>query len=159
VDDTDRRLLNRIQSDFPLVPRPFGRLGEELGLPEDEVIRRVAALCEDGLIRRIGPVLDPARVGRLGALAAMTVPAGRVESVATTVSQIERVTHNYERAPIHGTCPYNLWFTLTAEAPDALAATLGAVEKATRLPVVVLPVLRKFKIGVRFSFPEEGGDG
>lgn len=159
MDDTDHRLLNRIQSDFPLVPRPFARLGEELGLSEDEVIRRVAALCREGLIRRIGPVLDPAKVGRLGALAAMNVPKGRLEAVAAAVSTFERVTHNYERAPIHGTCPYNLWFTLTGESPEALAAAITTVEKATHLPVVVLPVLRKFKIGVRFSFPEDGNDG
>ena len=44
MDDLDRRLLNRIQSDFPLVARPFQELGQPLGLSEDEVVERMRAL-------------------------------------------------------------------------------------------------------------------
>jgi DNA-binding Lrp family transcriptional regulator len=34
IDDIDRTLLNRIQSDFPLVERPFAAIGQALGIPE-----------------------------------------------------------------------------------------------------------------------------
>ena len=36
IDDTDRAILNRIQSDFPITSRPYRTIAQELGLPEDE---------------------------------------------------------------------------------------------------------------------------
>ena len=159
MDRTDRELLDRLQAGFPLVPRPYAALGEELGLGEDEVLRRVAALHGRGLIRRIGPVLDPKRVGRIGCLAAMSVPEGRIEEVAAQVSACERVTHNYERRPLNGSCPYNLWFTLTAASQEALAEAVEGIAKATGLPVATFPVGRRFKIGVRFALSEAEEDG
>ena len=37
MDDTDRRLLNILQEDFPLVSRPFAALGRSLEMTEEEV--------------------------------------------------------------------------------------------------------------------------
>ena len=152
MDSMDRKLLDRLQADFPLVPRPFAALGEELGIGEQEAVRRVRALHAAGLIRRIGPVLDPAKVGRAGTLAAVAVPAERLDDAAAAVSACPGVTHNYERVARHGSCPFNLWFTMTAESQVALETALAAVAKAIRLPIVPLPTKRKFKIGVRFDF-------
>ena len=159
MDTTDRRLLDRLQASLPLVARPFAAVADELGLSEEEVLERVRALSERGLIRRIGPVLDPQKVGRVGVLAAMAVPAERIEEVAATVSACERVTHNYERTTLHGDCPCNLWFTLTATSQEALAEAVHAVAEATGLPVATFPVRRRFKIGVRFALAEESDDG
>ena len=41
LDDLDRELLNAVQWDFPLEPRPFAVLGERLGIAEPEVRERV----------------------------------------------------------------------------------------------------------------------
>jgi DNA-binding Lrp family transcriptional regulator len=155
MDKTDRKLLDRLQADFPLVPRPFAAIGEELGLSEPEVIARAASLQRRGLIRRIGPVLDPEKVGRVGALVAASVPAEQLEAVAAKVSACERVTHNYERAPRRGRCPYNLWFTLTAPSADELARAVAAIGRATGLAVALFPVRRKFKISVRFPLADD----
>ena len=54
MDDTDRRILNRIQSNFPVTSRPYQTIGLELELPEAEVISRVRRLKDIGIIRRIG---------------------------------------------------------------------------------------------------------
>lgn len=159
MDATDRRLLDRLQAPLPLVPRPFAAVAAELGLSHDDVLRRVRALHERGIIRRIGPVLDPEKVGRVGVLAAMAAPADRIDEAAAAVSACERVTHNYERKPIHGHCPYTLWFTLTATSQETLAEAIDAIAEATGLPVATFPVRRKFKIGVRFALAEENDDG
>ncbi len=159
MDATDLVLLGGMQSGFPLVPRPFAALGELLGLSETEVLKRVSRLRRQGLIRRIGPVVDPEKAGLVGALVAMAVPEVRLEAVAAAVSACPSVTHNYQRVPLAGSCPYNLWFTLTAPSQDALAEAIAAIEEATGLPANILPVRRKFKIGVRFTFSNDDPNG
>ncbi|MBI2941236.1 MAG: AsnC family transcriptional regulator, partial [Chloroflexi bacterium] len=42
MDDLDRRLLNRIQSEFPLAERPYAVLAAELGTTEADVMERLA---------------------------------------------------------------------------------------------------------------------
>jgi len=38
MDSTDKKILNIIQKDFPVVAEPFKVLAEKLGLNEDEVL-------------------------------------------------------------------------------------------------------------------------
>jgi DNA-binding Lrp family transcriptional regulator len=54
LNDTERQVLNQIQSDFPIDPRPYEVLGRRLGMTEDEVVSVVRGLRERGVIRRIG---------------------------------------------------------------------------------------------------------
>ena len=44
LDDTDKAIINRIQSEFPITSRPFLTVAEELDLTEKEVLARVARL-------------------------------------------------------------------------------------------------------------------
>ena len=155
MDSLDRRLLERLQADFPLVPRPFAAVARELELAEGDVLERVRALHERGLVRRIGPVVDPRRVGRVGILAAMAVPPERLEEVAAIVSARPEVSHNYQREAAHGHCPYNLWFTVSGGSHEELEATVASIAADAGLPVTTLPSRTTFKIGVRFSFPDD----
>ncbi|MEZ5170939.1 MAG: Lrp/AsnC family transcriptional regulator [Acidimicrobiia bacterium] len=40
LDDLDRELLNALQWDFPLTPRPYADLGDRLDISEAEVRER-----------------------------------------------------------------------------------------------------------------------
>ncbi|MCP4157875.1 MAG: Lrp/AsnC family transcriptional regulator, partial [bacterium] len=51
MDDLDRAILNRIQSNFPLVPHPYQSIAEDLGLSEKELLMRLVQLKENGVIR------------------------------------------------------------------------------------------------------------
>jgi DNA-binding Lrp family transcriptional regulator len=54
LDATDRRILKATASGLPLTPHPFEEVGRWLlGLPENEVIARMAAMQDDGVIRRV----------------------------------------------------------------------------------------------------------
>ena len=41
LDETDRRLLDIIQTAFPLVSHPYAALGEQLGISEEDALNRV----------------------------------------------------------------------------------------------------------------------
>lgn len=142
------RLVNAWQRGFPLVPRPFAAIARASGFDEGETIARFAQLKSRGLIDRIGPVFRPNTVGA-STLAAMSVPAERIEGVAQQVSAHPGVNHNYERE--HA---INLWFVATAPSAAALQNVLGAIEEETGLAVLRLPLTEEFHIDLGFDLED-----
>jgi len=144
-DDAKHHLLNDYQRNFPLEPRPFARIADELGLREDDVLAMLADLQAGGTVSRIGAVVRPNTVGA-STLAAMAVPAERLEEVAALVSARPEVNHNYERE--HA---LNLWFVVAAADKAAVKATLDAIAAETGLPVVDLPLQTAYHIDLGFD--------
>ena len=46
MDNIDRELLNKIQAPFPMVDRQYQKLGEDVGVTEQEVINRLTFFSE-----------------------------------------------------------------------------------------------------------------
>ena len=90
LDDTDRLILNRIQSRFPITSRPYRAIAEEIGLTEAEVIRRIARMKQNDIIRRIGGNFVPEKVGFVSTLCAARVPQEKVDLFAETVNRCRR---------------------------------------------------------------------
>jgi len=149
----ERRLLNDYQQLLPLEPRPFARMAEALGSSDGAVLAALERLQERGAISRVGPVFRPHAVGT-STLAAMAVPADRLESVAALVSGFPEVNHNYEREH-----HFNLWFVATAADPDQLHATLRSIEQRSGLPVMSLPMEEAYhlNLGFRLDWGERNG--
>ena len=70
MDETDRKLLNLIQQDFPIAAEPFAELGAQLGISETDVLERIKRLKDQGIIRRIGAVFDLRKLHFVSALCA-----------------------------------------------------------------------------------------
>ena len=148
MDDIDRRLLNLIQSDFPIKAGPYRVLGERLAITEGEALSRVRALAESGIIRKVGPSFDTRKLGCVSTLVAARVPADRLEEVAGVVSSFPEVTHNYGRDFV-----YNLWFTLVCRNAAEVEAKLDQIKHRTGVSEMhSLPAERLFKIRVEFEF-------
>lgn len=151
LDETDKALLTIVQDELPLTVRPFDELAERLGITYEEAMERVQRLHGEGVIRRFGPVLETDRVGLSArTLVLMKVPPERIDEVAGIISGFEPVTHNYERSH-----EYNMWFTLITSNQDQLRSSLNDILEATQIPetdVLDLPVTRRYKIRVRYSF-------
>jgi DNA-binding Lrp family transcriptional regulator len=147
MDAEDRRLLNRIQSDFPVTARPYRTIGQELGMNEDEVIERVRRLKSVGLIRRIGGNFSPEKLGFVSTLCAAKVPVEEVDRFAETVNRFPGVTHNYLREN-----SFNVWFTFIAPSMAEIEANLAAIRDATGVDAIMnLPATRVFKIRAKFD--------
>ncbi|MDD2603677.1 MAG: AsnC family transcriptional regulator [Desulfobacterales bacterium] len=147
IDDIDRTLLNRIQSDFPLVERPFAAIGQALGIPEAEVITRIQRLKHEEVIRRIGGNFVPDKVGFVSTLCAAEVPADRIEDFARVVNRYGGVTHNYLRDH-----QVNVWFTFIAPSMDEIETHLAAIRRETGVADIHnLPATQVFKIRAQFD--------
>lgn len=147
LDDLDREILNRIQVDVPLVPRPFKELADEFGLSEKEMIKRVQRMWEVGIVRRLGPILNYPAWGMSGVLVASRMSPERMEDARKAVNDFPEITHAYLRDH-----EWNLWFTVIAENEKARDHIIARVaERAGLQDVVKLPQLNSFKLGVRFE--------
>ena len=150
LDPIDRRLLEKIQDEFPLTERPWKSIGKDLGLTESEVMERLNQLSGQGVIRKIGPALDARRIGlQASTLIAMKVPQDRIRNVANMISKRMEVSHCYEREH-----EYNLWFTIASRDEPELEQALEEIRRGADVPagdVLNLPSVRAFKIDVRFQ--------
>lgn len=147
MDKLDKAILNRIQSRFPLTPRPFHAIALEVGTTEQEVLRRVSRLKENGIIRRIGGNFVPGKVGFVSTLCTAQVPEAKLELFARTVNTFSGVTHNYLRE--HS---FNVWFTFIAPSMEAIKENLATIAQKTGVKRILnLPATHVFKIKAKFD--------
>lgn len=149
MDAIDKKILDLIQTDFPIDPRPYARIGERFGLTEAEALARVRALKGQGIIRRIGANFQSRRLGWTSTLCAARVPEDKLESFTAEVNRHPGVTHNYLRQHM-----YNVWFTLIAPSVEKVRETLAEITAATGIEILNLPAVRTFKIKVDFPMSE-----
>ncbi len=147
IDDTDRAILNRIQSDFPITSRPFLSIADDLGMTENNVIERIARLRENGIIRRIGGNFVPEKLGFVSTLCAAKVPEDKIDFFSKIVNKYPEVTHNYQRDN-----KYNIWFTFIAPSAEETESKLNEIRKETGVKDILnLPASKVFKIKAQFD--------
>jgi len=147
IDDINRAILNSIQSDFPLTPRPYRTIAEDLGLSEDDVLNRLKGLKKEGFIRRIGGNFVPEKLGFISTLCAARVPEDKIDLFAATVNRYSGVTHNYQRNN-----QFNIWFTFIAPSMDEIHENLNRIRLETGInDIINLPATKVFKIKAQFD--------
>ncbi|HEU4945020.1 MAG TPA: Lrp/AsnC family transcriptional regulator [Solirubrobacterales bacterium] len=155
LDETDKRLMNLLQSSFPLDPEPFALVASEAELELDDVLARTRRLLDERIIREITPIFDTRALGYESMLVAAKVDSEHPHRAAHIVNSHPGVSHNYLR-----THDFNLWFTI-ATPPDSelgLAGTLEALMRETGAESMrELPTLTLFKINMNLEM-EKGTD-
>ncbi|SBW09528.1 conserved hypothetical protein [uncultured delta proteobacterium] len=150
LDTVDRKILDLIQSGFPLESRPFAVIGEHAGIGEREALDRVRSLRRRGIVRRIGANFQSGKIGFKSTLCAAKVPPEKLDAFIAAVNAENGVTHNYLRD--HA---YNIWFTYIGPSPEAIEAALDRICAATGIRAVNLPAERLYKIKVDFRMDAE----
>jgi len=142
-------LLSIIQKKFPLVPRPFAVIAEELGSDEEHIIQLIKEEKKNKIIRQISPIFDTKRLGYSSSLVSFKVRREDIDSAVEIINAHPGVSHNYERDHT-----FNIWFTL-AVAPDSqlgLKKTVDILAKETKaVEFIMLPTLKLFKIAVKLN--------
>ena len=145
----DKQLLNNYQQEFPLSPRPYQTIAEQLGVTEEEVLIAYSKLAEKKFIGRIGLIIQPNHIG-LSTLIAMAIPDDQLTTTANIVSCFAEVNHNYEREH-----RFNLWFVLIASNKQHLQTIITEIETQTGFKTMQLPLLEDYFINLGFQLDLE----
>ena len=142
-------ILSRIRKKFPLVPKPFETIANELNITENEVLEILKKEKADGIIRQTSAIFDTKRLGYKSSLVAFKIPHAMIDKAVEIINSHPGISHNYERNH-----DFNIWFTLGV-APDSklgLEKTVEILAKLTQADdYIMLPTLKLFKINVKLN--------
>jgi DNA-binding Lrp family transcriptional regulator len=149
LDATDKRLMNLLQSRFPLAAEPYAALARDHDLDLGDLMERTQRLVSERIIREITPIFDTRALGYESMLVAAKVDAEHPHRAAKIINSHPGVSHNYLR-----THEFNLWFTI-ATPPDSELGLQGTLEVLQRLTgaesIRQLPTLKLFKINMNLE--------
>ncbi|MGD8842753.1 MAG: AsnC family transcriptional regulator [Gammaproteobacteria bacterium] len=140
-DPVNRALLQAIEGGLPLAPRPYARVGEQLGISESQVMRRLQELREQGIIKRLGVVVRHRLLGyRANAMVVWDIPDDQVRTAGRCLGSVPFVTLCYRRPRRLPDWPYNLFTMIhgrdraqVLERVDHLLHTCGMQDVAHRV--------------------------
>ena len=149
LDDVDRRIMNLMQSSFPLAAEPFAELAAAAELDAADLKERTQRLLDGRIIREITPIFDTRALGYSSMLVAAKVDPEYPHRPAKLINSHPGVSHNYLRDH-----EFNLWFTI-ATPPDSvlgLQGTLDVLQELTGAESIrQLPTLTMFKINMNLE--------
>ncbi len=150
LDSIDKKLLDIIQTAFPISPRPYAELGKMLDITESEALARVRAMRQSKIIRRLGANFNSKQLGFRSTLCAAKVPEQSMDEFVQTVNEHVGVTHNYLRRN-----DYNIWFTFIGSSWENVCSTLDGITQKTGIEILNLPAKQMYKIRVDFNMQEK----
>jgi DNA-binding Lrp family transcriptional regulator len=149
LDELDKRIMNLLQSCFPLTAEPYADVAAAAELELDVLLSRTRRLVGERIIREITPIFDTRALGYDSMLVAAKVDAEHPHRAAKLINSHPGVSHNYLR-----THEFNLWFTI-ATPPDSKLGIEGTLEVLQRLTgaesIRQLPTLCLFKINMNLE--------
>ncbi|SDM04755.1 Lrp/AsnC family transcriptional regulator [Halarsenatibacter silvermanii] len=132
LDELDCKIISELQSNLPLVERPFARLAEDLGVSEEKVIDRLKRLSREGILKRIAPIVSQEKTGfRNNAMVVWQVPEEKCDKVGSQLAEFDFVSHCYRRPTAEG-WPYQLFTVVHATSGQDRKNKFEKLESAAR---------------------------
>ena len=143
----ERKILNCIQEDIPLIPEPFELLSKRLGLREGEFLNRIKGLRERGIIRNYAAGINHKRLGFTSSLIALRIPSNELDPIVKEIVSYKEVTHCFLRDG-----EYNLWIVFICLRKKLLREFLNKlIKKIGKKNILNIPTKRQFKLKTKLK--------
>jgi len=114
LTDLEKKIIAAIETDIPVVKRPYLNLAEKIGVSEEKFLEKLKSLCQKGVIRRLGATIRHQKSGFVAnAMVAWKVKEERIDEVGRKMASFNEISHCYRRNP-SAQWPYNLYTMIHA---------------------------------------------
>lgn len=156
IDAIDRRIIAATQAGLPFVERPYHAIAETLGLPPEEVMRRLRRMLDERIIRRIGAVPNHYRLGwTANGMSVWDVDDARIDELGPRVGALPFVTHSYRRPRHPPLWPYNLFAMVHGRSAEEVDGKIAEIARllgdACRAHTVLMSARILKKTGLRLA--------
>ena len=140
------KIIQQLQADIPLVPRPYAEIARRVGCSEDEVLGLLGEYLKQGVIRRMGAVLNHYNLGfSANGMGIWRVEPQDVDRVGAIMAGFPEVTHCYER-PTTPDWIYNMYTMIHGHTQAECEEVAWRISQATGITdYKVLFSSREFK--------------
>ena len=134
LDFINKKIINIIQKDFPLVSQPFKEIAKKLNLTEEEIIKRINILMKNNIIRRIAPTINTNYFNYYSTLVALKIEEKNIKYASSIINSYPEISHNYIR-----NYKLNIWFTLSSLNKERAFQILKEINLKLNSPILSLP--------------------
>ena len=130
LTDLEKQIIALLQTDIPVVKRPFLAMAEQIGITEEKFLSVLKDLDKRGMIRRFGATIKHQKSGfKANAMVAWKVDEKNIEKVGNIMTGFHEITHCYRRNPAPD-WKYNLYTMVHAASEDECYALVKKISKA-----------------------------
>jgi DNA-binding Lrp family transcriptional regulator len=131
LSEEDVATIRATQGPMPVVPEPYAPAAERLGVPQEEVLRRLGSLRERGGLRRVAAILFHRRAGfSANGMGVWRVPEDEVLHTGKRMAAFRGVSHCYQR-PTYPDWPYSVFTMAHGRSKEECDAILDSIAEAT----------------------------
>lgn len=156
----EKAIIQALQGDLPLRPRPFRVLGEQLGVEEVEILSKLQKWQKEGIIRRFGAVVKHRKLGfRANGMVVWVVPPERIQLVGNIMASFEEVSHCYQRSTFPG-WPYTLFTMIHGRTKAEVEQVARRISQVTDVKnyCILYSSMEFKKTSMRYFLEEELGE-
>ena len=129
----DKSIIRIIQEDLPLVPQPYKKIAQELGITEDELMNKIKEFNSSGIMRRFGIMVNHRNVGLIAkAMVVWTVPENLIKEVSKIMITFSKVPHCYQR-PTFPDWTYNIFTMIHGETKQECGKVVKEIVIVTNI--------------------------
>ena len=147
MNQTDKKILNALQENFPFIERPYLEISKKIKVPEKAIIERAQKLLNEGVIRRFGILINHKTLHYFSTLLGVRISAKELPCLVEYVTKRPEVTHCYNREG-----EYNIWFTFLTPKRFVFEKFLKQLaKKFGKENILNLPTIKSFKLKTTFN--------
>lgn len=129
LSEEDKKIIKRLQGDIPISRTPYRDIADELGVPENSLLERLAFFQASGLLKRVSAVIRHQNAGfKANAMTVWRVPPWDIGRVGILFAEQIFVSHCYRREPLPD-FPYTLYTMIHAKSEDECIAHAEALSR------------------------------
>ncbi len=133
LNSLDKSIIRKLQGDISLTSQPYKLIAEEVGITEEELLKKINDFYSKGILRRVGGILYHREAGfKANAMVVWIVPEEKVQEVGETMSSFKEVTHCYAR-PIAYNWPYNMFTMVHGQTKEQCENAIKEISNSIRI--------------------------